>query len=83
MHETLGTPTSPDTTDGVPRVICRFGKVVYNIASFSLSTLLVMSLHSLPSACIQGTLQGHGATIVHKTLPLILSSSDTTIFVPR
>lgn len=30
MHETLGTASSPDTTDGVPRVICRFGKVVYN-----------------------------------------------------
>ncbi|KAI4494944.1 hypothetical protein M0804_001145 [Polistes exclamans] len=49
-YTTVGTPTSPDTTDGVPRVSCRFGKVVCNIASFLLSTLLVMSLHSLPSA---------------------------------
>lgn len=32
-HETLGTASSPDATDGVPRVTCRFGKVVCNIIS--------------------------------------------------
>lgn len=33
MHETLGTTGSTDPTDsGVPRVICRFGNVDYNIA---------------------------------------------------
>jgi len=31
MHETLGTASSPNATDGIPRVICRFGKVVCNI----------------------------------------------------
>lgn len=29
LHETLGTASSPDTTDGIPRVICRFGKVEF------------------------------------------------------
>lgn len=33
-HETLGTASSPDATDGIPRVTCRFGKVVCNIISF-------------------------------------------------
>lgn len=35
MHETLGTASSPDATDGVPRVTCRFGKVICNIVPLS------------------------------------------------
>lgn len=52
MHETLGTTSSPDTIDGVPRVICRFGKVICNI------TIILMSFHSLPIACDRRTMQG-------------------------
>lgn len=41
-HETLGTASSPDATDGVPRVTCRFGKVVCNIISFLFQCRLML-----------------------------------------
>lgn len=57
MHETLGTANSSDTADGVPRVTCRFGKVVCNIILYRFSVTL-MSLHSLPIACDRRTIPG-------------------------
>lgn len=60
VHETLGTSSSPDSIDGVPRVICRFGKVVCNII------IILMSFHSLPIACeLKNNTGQNGAANVH------------------
>lgn len=60
MHETLGTASSSDAIDGIPRVICRFGKVTCNI------TIILMSFHSLPVACEpKNNARQNGATNVH------------------
>lgn len=59
MHETVGTATSPDATNGIPRVTCRFGKVIYNVVAYRFNVLI--SLHSLPIAYDRRTTQSRGA----------------------
>lgn len=77
----LGTASPHDTIDGVPKVICRFGKVVNDINCLihvccpQYDYFLNNYIHGLPNALFQfflnslnqQYLQGQGVTAIHQT----------------